>query len=115
MISKQLEHSNLVQDITQESKSRSGKSVYDYHLVNPKTGEIKGKINPMKLHIPEILKIVERKEAGESLARIHEDYATLISATSMNETIKKYYAGLLDRVIYQYESYQGFHKNEKGK
>lgn len=90
-----------VADITRESRSRAGKTVNDYHLES-RDGVIRGKTNCLKLRIPEILSIAERLESGENLAHIHQDYQDKISITSMSETMKKYYVGLLNRVINQY-------------
>jgi hypothetical protein len=92
-------------DITRESKSRAGKTTYDYHLDSP-DGRIRGKTNTLNLVIPQILIIAERLESGESLSQIHRDYADIISITSMSETMKKYYAGLFDRVIKLYVQYR---------
>lgn len=89
-------------DIRRESKSRAGKSEMDYHLDSP-TGAIRGKTNKLKLTVPEILIIAERLEKGEKLSQIHKDYMDIISITSMNETMKKYYVGLFNRVIHQYQ------------
>lgn len=90
-------------NILLETKSRSGKSPMDYKLETPE-GAIRGRTNRFKLRVPEILEIAERIEAGENLANIQEDYSDIISKTSLNETMKKYYAGLLDRVIHQYKN-----------
>ena len=88
-------------DIRRESKSRAGKSEMDYHLDSP-SGVIRGKTNRLKLTVPQILEVAERLENGENLTQIHQDYVDTISITSMNETMKKYYVGLFNRVIHQY-------------
>lgn len=88
-------------DIRKESKSRAGKSEMDYHLDSP-TGVIRGKTNRLKLTVPQILAIAERLDNGETLSKIHKDYVDVISITSLNETMKKYYVGLFNRVIRQY-------------
>ena len=89
-------------DIRRESKSRAGKSEMDYHLDSP-NGVIKGKTNRLKLTVPQILVIAERLDNGETLSKIHQDYVDVISITSLNETMKKYYVGLFNRVIRQYK------------
>lgn len=94
-----LKHSNILL----ETKSRAGKSPWDYKLETLE-GCIRGKTNRFKLRVPEILEIAERIENGEDINSIHNDYADIISITSFKETMKKYYAGLLSRVIRQYEN-----------
>ncbi len=93
-------------DICRETKSRAGKSPRDYHL-ETEDGKIRGKTNCLKLYVPDILLIAKRLQDGENLAKIHqENYQDIISITSMSETMKKYYAGLLNGAIQQYQKLQ---------
>lgn len=104
---KEFKYSNILR----ETKSRAGKTENDYHL-ETEEGKIRGKTNCLKLYVPDILLIAKRLDAGEKLADIHCDYQNIISITSMSETMKKYYVGLLDKAIRQYTLYKKYIKGD---
>lgn len=89
--------------ILRETKSRCSNNPATYRCIDEK-GHIKGKGNPFRLTVPEILEIDRRIKNYESISSIAKDYP--ISSTSMRETMKKYYCHLLDHAIRQYYHYQ---------
>ena len=85
--------------ILTQSKSRCSQDPEIYKCIDS-MGHIKGRCNVFRLTIPEIIRIDERIQKGEPIARISKDYP--ISDRSMTETMKKYYCGLLEPAIKQY-------------
>lgn len=95
--------------ILKESKSRASKNPRTYKCID-KQGHFKGRANVFRLTIPEILEIHSRLESGEDLREITKEYP--ISYTSILETLRKYYSGLFDFAILEYENWDEDHPEE---